>query len=72
MRSSAACKVFDFTIGDEPYKRDWCDTEHAALRPRFGGDAARLADGRCRPRCAPVKRWVKQTPAIWSTSARRG
>jgi CelD/BcsL family acetyltransferase involved in cellulose biosynthesis len=21
------CKIFDFTIGDEPYKRDWCDTE---------------------------------------------
>ena len=21
------CKVFDFTIGDEPYKREWCDAE---------------------------------------------
>ena len=20
-------RVFDFTIGDERYKRDWCDTE---------------------------------------------
>ena len=21
------CDVFDFTIGDEPYKREWCDAE---------------------------------------------
>ena len=21
------CKLFDFTIGDEPYKREWCDVE---------------------------------------------
>ena len=21
------CKLFDFTIGDEPYKREWCDIE---------------------------------------------
>ena len=23
------CKLFDFTIGDEPYKREWCDIEIA-------------------------------------------
>jgi CelD/BcsL family acetyltransferase involved in cellulose biosynthesis len=21
------CPLFDFTIGDEPYKREWCDVE---------------------------------------------
>ena len=25
--SSTAATLFDFTIGDEPYKREWCDIE---------------------------------------------
>ncbi len=56
---------FDFTIGDEAYKRDWCEEElklydHCAAR---------------RPRGLPVlmaarafrraKRFIKQTPALW-------
>lgn len=57
--------IFDFTIGDEPYKRDWCDTElklydfvaatnwHGAL---FA--VPMLAKQR-------LKRWIKQTPALW-------
>lgn len=24
---SHGCTLFDFTVGDEPYKREWCDTE---------------------------------------------
>ncbi len=40
-------KHFDFTIGDESYKRDWCDTElrlydylaaATIARPAGGGD----------------------------------
>ena len=27
MRIEHGCKLFDFTIGDEPYKREWCDIE---------------------------------------------
>ena len=41
------CKLFDFTIGDEPYKREWCDIEiglcdyvaPASLRGSAGGGA---------------------------------
>ena len=51
------CKLFDFTIGDEPYKREWCDIEirlcdyvsPASLR----GWLAAVADGGCAPRQAP-------------------
>ena len=58
-------RSFDFTVGDEPYKRDWCDTElrlydHLAavtLRGRLVV-AMSLAFRR-------AKRFIKQTPALW-------
>jgi CelD/BcsL family acetyltransferase involved in cellulose biosynthesis len=57
---------FDFTIGDEPYKREWCDVEtklYDQVSPAswrgwlFAGPlvAFRL-----------VKRWVKRNPTLWS------
>lgn len=60
------CQVFDFTIGDERYKRDWCDGElklydHIALATARGAVVAGpLLVARS------VKRWIKQTPAIWN------
>jgi CelD/BcsL family acetyltransferase involved in cellulose biosynthesis len=61
---------FDFTIGDEPYKRDWSDTEMrvfdhlaaATLRGRLAVAGA-LAYRR-------AKRFVKQTPAVWQAFSR--
>ena len=65
-------KVFDFTIGDERYKRDWCDTElklydYVSAVTVRGMIAAALLLGKQR-----LKRWIKQTPAMWSafTTAR--
>ena len=59
-------KVFDFTIGDERYKRDWCDSEiklhdHIAAATGRGALIAmpRLAGQR-------LKRWIKQTPLLWT------
>jgi len=59
-------KVFDFTIGDERYKRDWCDTEielhdYIAAATWRGALIAmpRLAGQR-------LKRWIKQTPLLWA------
>jgi CelD/BcsL family acetyltransferase involved in cellulose biosynthesis len=57
--------AFDFTIGDERYKRDWCDTElklfdHVAIATARGAAAAGpLLAARA------VKRWIKQTPVLW-------
>ncbi len=58
--------VFDFTIGDERYKRDWCDTElklydHIAAATWRGALVAMpmLAAQR-------LKRWIKQTPVLWN------
>ena len=63
-------RIFDFTIGDERYKRDWCDTEiklydHISAATWRGAVIAipRLAGRR-------LKRWIKQTPVLWSVFSR--
>jgi CelD/BcsL family acetyltransferase involved in cellulose biosynthesis len=58
-------RQFDFTVGDEPYKRDWCDTELklydylAAVTIRGRLVVAMAAAFR------RAKRFIKQTPALW-------
>ena len=42
----AGCDRFDFTIGEESYKRDWADIELSVLRSPVGRHAARLVHGR--------------------------
>jgi CelD/BcsL family acetyltransferase involved in cellulose biosynthesis len=58
---------FDFTIGDEPYKRDWADV---VLRPldhlqpvTIRGRAVVYGMGAFRT----LKRFIKQTPVLWRT-----
>ena len=58
-------KVFDFTIGDERYKRDWCDTEvtlYDSVSAVTWHGALLAMPIRARLR---LKRWIKQTPAVW-------
>ena len=70
------CREFDFTIGDEPYKRDWCDIEiklydHRSAATVRGWLAVLPAIAFSR-----VKRVIKQTPFLWrlfvKTRARLG
>jgi CelD/BcsL family acetyltransferase involved in cellulose biosynthesis len=64
------CREFDFTIGDEAYKREWSDRSmvlhdlHAATTPTgwFVANAVRA--------CARAKRVVKQTPVLWRAFTR--
>lgn len=57
---------FDFTIGDEPYKREWCDVETKLY------DQVSPATWRGWLAAGPlivlrlVKRWVKRNPKVWS------
>jgi len=64
------CSVFDFTIGDESYKRDWCG-EANTLYDYIAAVTWRgaLAVG---PMIAKqrVKRWIKQTPVVWNAFSR--
>jgi len=64
------CKRFDFTIGDEPYKRDWCETEqqlfdHSAAVTLRGQPAAALALTWRR-----AKRAIKQSAPLWNAVVR--
>jgi CelD/BcsL family acetyltransferase involved in cellulose biosynthesis len=60
------CPLFDFTNGDEPYKREWCDVEvgvcdyvaHASWR----GALAATSTVAFRQ----IKRWVKRNPTAWA------
>ena len=63
-------KRFDFTIGDEPYKRDWCETEqrlhdHTSAATLRGWPAAALTLGWRR-----AKRAIKQSAALWAIAVR--
>jgi len=59
-------KCFDFTIGDEPYKLDWCDTvlklyDYTATTT-WRGLPARVRSSVQRR----IKRLIKQTPLLWN------
>jgi CelD/BcsL family acetyltransferase involved in cellulose biosynthesis len=58
--------AFDFTIGDERYKRDWCDEvqplhDHLAVTNWRGALVVGPALLRAR-----IKRTIKQTPLLWA------
>lgn len=60
------CRIFDFTIGDERYKRDWCDTELALydyIAPVTWRGALVAMPMLAAQR---IRRWIKQTPVVWS------
>ena len=60
------CTLFDFTIGDEPYKREWCDIEiklcdyvsPASLRGWLAAIPAMVL--------RDIKRRIKRSPAAWT------
>ena len=63
-------KRFDFTIGDEPYKRDWCETEqnlydYFAAATLRGWPAASSSLAR-----RHIKRAIKQSAPLWNAVVR--
>ena len=72
LRYSIECglKHFDFTIGDERYKREWSDRtimlhDHVAAASARGWGAAAVVHGHRR-----LKRFIKQNEALWSLFSR--
>lgn len=61
----AGCAVYDFSVGDEPYKRTWCDTETRhfdvvlplTAKGRILATAMRLQ--------SRLKAFAKNSPTIW-------
>lgn len=64
------CTLFDFTIGDEAYKRDWCEIVlklydfRSAVTPQGWLLMLPATAG------AMVKRFIKQTPLLWRVATR--
>ena len=59
-------RIFDFTIGDERYKRDWCDTElklYDFIAPATWRGALVAMPMLAAQR---LKRRIKQTPVVWN------
>ncbi len=67
---ACGCTAFDFTIGDEPYKREWSDVEltlHDYIAPvtMRGAIVAAPLDG-----LRELKRYVKQSPRLWNLTTK--
>jgi CelD/BcsL family acetyltransferase involved in cellulose biosynthesis len=61
---------FDFTVGDEPYKRDWADIE-VRLFDYLAGHTLRGAGAAALTRAfRRAKRCIKQSPTLWSAFSR--
>ncbi len=61
---------FDFTIGDEAYKRDWCD-HHAPLHDHLAAVGFRAVPALISNKTLlGAKRYIKQNPALWSAFTR--
>jgi CelD/BcsL family acetyltransferase involved in cellulose biosynthesis len=58
--------IYDFSVGDEPYKRQWCDIEiqHADVLVPLTLKGRAFAFGL--QRNAKFKAYVKSNPAIWN------
>src|SRR5262249_11280885 len=67
LRHAIACgfRHFDFTVGDEPYKRDWCDGE-LRLYDHLAAGSLRGAIVLAMPLAfRRTKRFIKQTQMWW-------
>jgi len=60
------CPLFDFTIGDEPYKREWCDVEIGLcdyVSPASGRGALVAVSTMA---FRHIKRRIKRNPTAWA------
>ncbi|HEY0224584.1 MAG TPA: GNAT family N-acetyltransferase [Pseudolabrys sp.] len=58
-------KTFDFNIGDEPYKHEWCDTELKLYDYLSPATVLGWADATAMTMARRLKRFVKRNPSIW-------
>jgi CelD/BcsL family acetyltransferase involved in cellulose biosynthesis len=63
-------RKFDFSIGDERYKHDWCDTEVKLYNHLSAVNLRGLAFAAPIAVAGRIKRAVKQSPALWSAVRR--
>jgi len=62
--------LFDFTVGDEAYKNEWCDVELRLVDYLAARTALGLATVSAIQAYRRTKRLIKQTPALWAAYSR--
>jgi CelD/BcsL family acetyltransferase involved in cellulose biosynthesis len=63
-------KRFDFTIGDEPYKRDWCDDEQLLFDYAAAASLRGIAPVAVALGWGRVKRTIKKSAPLWDAAVR--
>ncbi len=58
-------ELFDFSVGDEPYKRLWCDIETRHFDVVVPLTAKGLLLARSLRLTAGIKDWIKNSPTVW-------
>lgn len=58
--------LFDFSIGDEPYKDDWCEIHEPLYDLRTAGSLTGLLALLPMRLAAKAKRTIKQSPRLWA------
>lgn len=61
---------FDFTVGDEGYKSDWCEVETLLFDHIAATTVRGLLTRLPRASFLKAKRFIKQTPVLWETFSR--
>ena len=64
------CSEFDFTIGDESYKRDWCDVAERLVDFRAALTAQGAVAVRATAAAIGDKRLIKHSPTLWAAFSR--
>lgn len=59
-------KIYDFSVGDEPYKRLWCDIETVQRDTLIPLNARGRLLAAMRNGTSSLKRQIKNTPPLWS------
>ena len=59
--------AFDFTIGDEPYKMEWCEGKNPLYDHLEAATTKGWAALAYWSAFRSTKRYIKQTPALWNT-----
>lgn len=62
--------LFDFTVGDEAYKNEWCDVELRLVDYLAARTALGLATVSAIQAYRRTKRFIKQTPVLWAAYSR--
>ncbi len=64
------CHTFDFTVGDEPFKREWSDVELALYDHASGVNLVGFVDVFLLRLKLRAKRFIKHSPRLWALATR--